>query len=109
MKKIVIDECLDLRLRHYLPEHECATVQYLQAKGTKDSNLLKKISGVFDVLITRDNSLQFQQNPQKYLTLAVISLRVKNGRLKRLLPLLPEIQAALRTIKPGQWLRIPPG
>ena len=106
MKKIVIDECLDLQLRHYLPEHECVTVQYLQAKGIKDGPLLERIVGDFDVLITRDSNLQFQQNPKKHPTLSVVSLDVNDGRLKWLLPLVPMIRTALQTIKPGQWLRI---
>ena len=45
------------------------TVQYLQAKGTKDGLLLEWLVGAFDVLITRDSSLRFQQNPKKYPTL----------------------------------------
>jgi hypothetical protein len=108
VKRVVIDECLDLRLRHHLPGHECVTVQYLQVKGIKDGPLLETIAGVFDVLITRDSNLRFQQNPKKYPTLSVISLDVNDGRLKWLLPLVPMIQTALQGIKPGQWLRIPP-
>ena len=108
MKRVVIDECLDLRLRHHLPEHECVTVQYLQAKGIKDGPLLERIANEFDVLITRDSNLRFQQNPKKYPTLSVISLNVSDGRLKWLLPLVPIIQTALRIVKPGQWLCISP-
>jgi predicted nuclease of predicted toxin-antitoxin system len=109
VKKIVIDECLSLKLRHCFPEHECVTVQYLQARGLKDGNLLERLAGNFDVLITRDGDMRFQQNPKSYPELSVISLVVKSGSIKALLPLVPMIQTALRMIKPGQWLRIPPG
>jgi hypothetical protein len=50
--KIVLDECLPIRLPLEFPEHECVTVQDLQAKGTLDGPLLQRIASVFDVLIT---------------------------------------------------------
>ena len=84
------------------------TVQYLQAKGAKDGPLLERIADSFDVLITRDSNLRFQQNPKKYPMFSVISLDVSDGRLKWLLPLVPMIRTALQTIKPGQWLCVPP-
>jgi len=105
--KIVLDECLPIRLRLEFPEHECVTVQYLQAKGTFDGPLLQKIASAFDVLITIDGNMQYQQNFRKYPQFSVISLSAENNSMKRLLPLVPAIRTALRTIQPGQHIRIP--
>ncbi len=104
--KIVLDECLPIRLRWEFPEHECVTVQYLQAKGTLDGPLIQRLADAFDVLITMDGNIQYQQNFQKHPRFSVISLSAENNSLKRLLPLVPAIRAALRTIQPGQHIHI---
>ena len=105
--KVVIDECLDVRLRLQFPEHECVTVQYLRAKGTQDGSLLDLITSSFDVLITRDSSMRHQQNPQRHPRFSRIFITTGDGSIEDTLPLVPTIQSALRKIKPGQTICVP--
>lgn len=105
--KIVLDECLDLRLRHQFPDHECVTVQYLKAKGVPDGQLLALVASAYNVLITRNSNIRHQQNLKLYPHLAVLYLTSGDGSLEETLPFLPLMQDALRKIKPGQQMQVP--
>lgn len=104
--KIVLDECIPVRFRIQFPEYECVTVQYLHAKGLKDSLLLSKIAPETDVLITVDANLRSQQNFKKFPRLSVILLIAENTDIKTLTALTPQIKKVLRSIKPGQFVVI---
>jgi predicted nuclease of predicted toxin-antitoxin system len=105
--KIVLDECLDLRLRHQFPEHECVTVQYLKARGAPDGPLLALVANTYDVLITRDSKMRYQQNSKLYPRLAVLYLTSGDGSIEETLPFVSLIRDALRKIKPGQHMQVP--
>lgn len=104
--RIVLDECLPIRLRFQFPEYECVTVQYLQAKGLKDGPLLNKIAPGTDVLITVDANLRWQQNFKHFPQLSVILLGAEDTDIKTLTALVPQIKKVLRSIKPGQFVVI---
>jgi hypothetical protein len=57
-------------------------VQYLGAKDVKDRNLLEYIANDFDVLITIDGTMQFQQNLKTYPRLAIILITTGDGSIK---------------------------
>ena len=105
--RILLDECLDLRLLHQFPDHDCVTVQYLGAKGSKDGKLLGCVGDQFDVLITTDGTMPFQQNLNKYKRISAILITEGDGSIVTVMPLIHLIRAALKTIKPGEWVRIP--
>jgi len=67
--------------------------------------LLALADGHFDVLLTLDKNLPFQQDLGP-LRIAVLILRARSSRIQDLLPLIPECLAALETIRPGQVLRV---
>lgn len=105
--RILIDECVDQRLRLHFPGHDCQTAAYAKLSGLKNGALLAaaELAG-FDVVITTDQGIQFQQN----LSIRHISIIVLVGRTNRLAdlqPLIPEVLAALDGIQPGRVLRIP--
>ncbi len=107
MKRVVFDECLDVKARHQFPEYDCVTVEYLQAKGLRNGLLLERIGNDFDVLITIDRTMQFQQNFNKHPRLAFIFITEGDGSVKELLPFVPAIREALTKIEPGQRISIP--
>ena len=82
-------------------------VPYLQLKGTEDGKLLTKIADVFNVLITMDGNIRYQQNFSKHPQFSTISLSAENNSLTKILHLVSVIRNALRKIKPGQHIRIP--
>jgi len=84
-----------------LPGHEVWTVAQRGWAGTKNGELLKRASEVFDVFVTADQSLPYQQNLRS-VDLGIILLRSVTNRLEALLPLVPGLRRCLQTIQPGE-------
>ena len=60
--KIIIDECVPSIVKRGLPAREIVSVQDMGWAGIKNGELLKLISAEFDVFITSDKNLRYQQN-----------------------------------------------
>jgi len=103
---ILIDECIDERFRSSLPGHDCQTARYAGLAGLSNGELLQAAETAnFDVLLTVDRGLEFQQN-LKARKIAIIILCPKSNRLKDLLPLAPACLVRVASIQPGQVARI---
>jgi hypothetical protein len=63
--KILLDENLDWRLRRDLPGHLVESVSLIGWAGLKNSELLRRAEGEYDLLITMDTGLSFQQDLAK--------------------------------------------
>ena len=66
----------------------------------KNGELLALAAKEFEVLVTVDRNLSFQQNLPAF-DIAVIVLRAKSNRLADLQPLVPELLASIPTAKRG--------
>ena len=75
--------------------------------GLRNGDLLKKAEDEFDVFLTADSNLTFQQNLSRF-DLAVIVLQPQSTRLVDTLPLIPQVLEVLETIKPKIAVRIRP-
>ncbi len=60
--KIIIDECVPSLVKKGLSRREILTVQEMGWAGIKNGELLKLVAAEFDVFITSDKNLRFQQN-----------------------------------------------
>jgi predicted nuclease of predicted toxin-antitoxin system len=77
--KLLLDENLPKRLKTDFTEHEIYTVRDKGWNGIKNGQLLKLMEeNGFDVLLTFDKNLQYQQNFQKY-NMTVFILSAKNN------------------------------
>lgn len=104
--RLLIDECIDQRLRLLFPTHDCQTAGFAKLAGLKNGRLIDAAeSAGFDVLITVDQNIPDQQNLIGR-TISVLILCAPTNRLHDLEPLLPEARSALSAINPGQVLRI---
>jgi hypothetical protein len=104
--RILIDECIDERFRHYLPNHDCQTARYAGLAGMENGELLSAAEAAkFDVFLTVDQGIEYQQNLRDR-TIAVVIFRAKSNRLKDLLILVPDCLAQIDTIQPGQIVKI---
>ena len=104
--RILIDECLDQKLRNSLPGHDCQSARYAGFSGLKNGELLTRAEAAgFDLLLTVDQGLEYEQNLSKR-RIAVVILRAKSVRLKDLLPLVPACLAQLKSVQRGQVLKI---
>ena len=62
MRRVLFDENMPRKLRREMPEFAVRTVQEEGWAGFKNSELLRRASGTFDVLLTVDQQLRHQQN-----------------------------------------------
>lgn len=103
--RILLDECLPRRLKAQFPGHVVRTVPEAGWAGKKNGELLRAASGNVDVFITVDSNLAYQQHLIN-LPFAVIVLSAHSNRLQDLIPLVPEVLAALVSIEPGHVVRV---
>jgi hypothetical protein len=104
--RILIDECLNWRLGRALTGHYAISVPKMGWSGIKNGRLLTLAAdSSFDVFLTCDRNLSFQQNHAE-LRIAVIILEVKGIQLHETLPFMSKVLALLPTLKPGQIMKI---
>lgn len=73
--------------------------------GLKNGELLRRAAELFDLFLTADQNLQYQQN-LRTLPLAIAILVAKSNRIQSLKPLIPDILAALGQIEPRTIVHI---
>ncbi|MBU1820714.1 MAG: DUF5615 family PIN-like protein [Bacteroidetes bacterium] len=73
--KILLDECVTKHLKRFLSDYDVFTVREMGWGGVKNGKLMALcVEHKFDLLLTIDKNLQFQQNLDKYpLTIAVLN------------------------------------
>jgi hypothetical protein len=107
--RILLDECVDERLRLLFLQHECHSARYAGLAGLKNGTLLFAAEKAgFEVLVTTDQGIPYQQN----LRLRRISILVLRGPTNRLADLQSLVPAALRApdaIAPGQVVTVGTG
>jgi len=102
---LLLDECVDQRFARQLRGHNVRTVPQMGWAGIRNSDLLSRAEQQFDVFITVDRNLAFQQNLSKF-SLAGIVLHAHSNRLADLEPLVPALLDALPSASKGQVARI---
>ena len=104
--RLLLDECLPKRLKSALRDAcEVATVQEAGWAGLADGDLLECAQGRFDLLLTADQNLRYQQNLQRE-SIAVVVLVASSSRLDDLLPLIPHVKSAIPGLKAGEMVCI---
>ena len=98
--RLLLDECVDRRLARDLPGHEVKTVPQMGWAGTKNGALLALAETEFDVFITVDRNLSFQQNLPGH-DIAVLILHAPSNRLADLRLLAPKILSVLPALSKG--------
>jgi predicted nuclease of predicted toxin-antitoxin system len=104
--RLLLDECLDHRLRLHFGAHDCVSARYAGLAGFKNGRLLEvaEASG-FDVLISADQEMLYQQNLRKR-RISILVLCGSTNRLKDLQPLIPAALKSLAIIQPGEVMEV---
>jgi hypothetical protein len=97
--KILIDESLPHYLLHMLQGYDVYTVQYMGWGGVKNGTLLRPAESQFDVFLTADKNLRYQQNLDGR-TLAIIVF--PSNKLSVVKSLETQLKEALDGIEPSQ-------
>ncbi|MBC7901111.1 MAG: DUF5615 family PIN-like protein [Saprospiraceae bacterium] len=101
--KIIIDECVPSIVKKLLPQRKIKTVQEMGWAGIKNGELLELVEEQFEVSITSDKNLRYQQN-LKGRKLAIILL--PSNQVPVVENLLPEIDEIIRLIQPNEFIEI---
>lgn len=102
MRQVLFDEDVPRQLRHEFPEFAIRTVQEEHWAAFKNGELLRRSSQAFDVLVTADKRLRFQQNISLH-NIGFVVIGTRDTRLPRLLQaeVLEELRTAIRDVAPG--------
>lgn len=101
-----MDECMPVAFRRLLVGHETHSTQWAGLKGKKNGELVRLAElGGYDVLLTLDRGLQYQQNLSG-VRLAILVMRAPTNDLDDLAPMVGQVLSALATIQPGEVVTV---
>ena len=103
--RILLDEDLPRRLGALLVGHDVNTVQRVGWSGIKNGRLLGLAASKFDVFLTMDGNLEFQQNLAT-LSIAVLVIVAVSNRIEHLQPLVPQLLRELNHVQPQTLRRV---
>jgi hypothetical protein len=86
--KLLLDECVTRFVKRDLSGHTVHTVEEAGLKGLENGDLLRAASETYEVLITVDQNLPYQQNVPG-LNIAIVVLAAKRNSYASLKPPLP--------------------
>jgi len=104
-KTILLDSCVPRPFKRELHFYQVQHTSEIGWQDLDDRPLLEQADGSFDVLITVDQNLPYQQNLSRY-QISVIVLIARTNRLADLQPLVPPLVGVLATIGPGEMFEI---
>ena len=99
--KSIIDECVPYIVITRLTDLSINSVQKMGWSGVKNGELLKLVESEFDVFITSDKNLRYQQNLSER-KLAIILL--PSNQVPVIEELLPRLEKALLEIGHGEFI-----
>ncbi len=103
--RILLDESLPRPLGRALIGHDVSTVQEESWTSLSNGALLRQAAETFDVVMTADRNIEFQQNLTA-LPVAIVVLVADSNRLESLEPLVPETLELLKTLRPKTLVRV---
>jgi predicted nuclease of predicted toxin-antitoxin system len=103
--RILLDEAVPRRLGDLLVGHETSTVPQCGWAGIKNGQLLKLAASRFDVFMTTDQNIEYQQNLAA-LPISILVVVAKSNRMKDISPWVPEIIKALNHLPPKSLRRV---
>lgn len=103
--KVLLDECLPRKRKDEFAVHEVVTVPEMGWAGMKNGALLRLAEANFDVFVTADRNVQYQQNLSSGV-IGIVVLVASNDRFETSLPLCPAALSAISTIRQGQVVRL---
>jgi predicted nuclease of predicted toxin-antitoxin system len=103
--RVLLDEQLPLDLSAEFPGHLVNTVVSRGWTGIKNGDLLRRMQGQYDVLVTMDRGIEFQHRVTA-LPFGIVVVRARSNRMRELRPLVPAIMAAIDAVRPGLVQRV---
>ena len=105
MKRVLFDENMPRKLRRDLPSCIVRTVQEEGWAGLENGELLRRAEPTFDVFVTADRRMQFQQSLSDY-AIGVVVITTPRLWYRVLVTIAPRLAAAIESVQPHQVMRI---
>lgn len=104
--RVLLDEQIDWRLkRSFDAEHEVETVRERGWIGKRNGDLLRVAARAFDVLLTMDRGVGYQQNLPAF-DIAVILITARSNRRSDVEPAMSEVNRVLREVEVGKLYHV---
>jgi len=103
--RILLDECLPRRLKRDLVGHNARTVPEMGWASKQNGELLRLAERQFDVFLTVDRNLSFQQDATQF-KIAIVVLAAKGNKYSDLQPLVDDVLAIVSTVAMGQVVKV---
>jgi hypothetical protein len=81
--RVLLDECLDWRFARSLQPHEVRSVRQENWTGLKNGELLSRAQASFDVFLTIDSNIEYQQDVTAF-DIAIVVLHARSNRFEDL-------------------------
>jgi hypothetical protein len=101
--RILLDECVPWPMHKLLAGHDCTTAQKRGWGGVKNGDLLRLAEGEFDLFITGDQNICYQQNLAGR---RIPILELSTNDLRHIQAAAGQIQAAVASIRPGEFKKL---
>jgi hypothetical protein len=98
--RILLDECVPWPMHKLFVGHECTTAQKRGWGGIKNGDLLRLAESEFDLFITSDQSIRYQQSLAGR---RIPILELSTNKLRRIRAAATRIQDAVAGIQPGEF------
>jgi hypothetical protein len=103
--RVLLDECVPRQLKRELSDHDVRTVTEMGWSGIKNGPLLRRAAEEFDVFMTVDQGVEYQQNLVG-LDLAIILMVAATNDIDDLRPLMPRVRQTLNSAAPGSIVKV---
>jgi hypothetical protein len=100
VRRVLFDENMPRQLRRDLPEFVIRTVQEEGWAGLENGNLLRQAAPTFDVLLTADQRMRYQQNVSRF-TIGIVVIETFDTRLRNLRRFIPQLREAIHHAAAG--------
>jgi hypothetical protein len=105
VKRVLLDENLPRKLRRELPEFVVGTVQEEGWTSFSNGELLTRAQEAFDVFLTADRRMQFQQTLSRF-EIAVVVIWTPSLRLRTIRAAIESLRSAIANARPGELIRV---
>jgi hypothetical protein len=106
VRRTLLDEQIPVQFAAHLVAVDACSIHALGWSGIKNGELLRRAAAAgFTVFVTMDRSLRHQQDLRRR-SFGVVLIRARSTRVSDLLPLVPELLAAIERAAPGEFVEV---
>jgi hypothetical protein len=100
-----MDEMVPRKLRRELTECDVRTVQEEGWRSFKNGALLSRAQTDFDVFLSGDTNLEYQQNVARF-DIGIVAIETVSLRLRDIMRAIDDIRTAVATVLPGELIKV---